>query len=151
MIDVPQVAEASDTDAIARLVTDLSSAELWFRYVVTDGVDISAPGIYQWQIEGSGTYIGKFKQIGRPTKEYGRNVLNILRQLPYRRGNHGGFRRIHIELEKAHREKRQITLTILENVHADDINQREQALIRERGTLNEPQGGAARRRQTVAG
>ena len=46
----------------------------WPECVVADGVSKDLPGIYEWKIEGAGTYIGKYKHIGRQLKEYRRNV-----------------------------------------------------------------------------
>ena len=70
----------------------------WYIYVVNDGVNVDQPGLYEWAIEGVGTYIGKYKRIRRPTKEYARNVVRLLNNKPYRVGNPNGFRRIHREL-----------------------------------------------------
>ena len=113
----------------------------WYTYVIRDGVDIDKPGIYEWRVEGAGTYIGKYKRIRRPTKEYGRNVVRLLTGKPYRLGNPDGFRRVHRELEQAHREGRKITLTILENVAPSDLARRENELIAEWGSLNDPPFG----------
>jgi hypothetical protein len=108
----------------------------WFDYVRADHINEAKPGIYEWRIEGTGVYIGKYTWISRPTKEYAKNVLRILNGLPYRPKNPNGFRRIHRALVQAHREGRKITLTILENVEPSNLNQREHELIAERGTLN---------------
>jgi len=45
------------------------SENLGFRYVykVERGVDVRLPGLYEWHIEGVGSYIGKYKRIRRPT------------------------------------------------------------------------------------
>jgi|SRR5665213_1062452 len=109
----------------------------WYDYVVCDGVDTSRPGIYEWTIEGAGSYIGRYSEISRPTKAYGRHVRNLLNNVQaYRPSNSNGYRRIHRELERAHREGRRITLTILENPECERLNERERELIAERGTLN---------------
>jgi hypothetical protein len=105
----------------------------WHHYVVIHGVDVKKPGIYEWQIEGVGSYIGKYSDISRPTKAYGRHVTNLLNnKKAYRRSNPDGYRRIHRELIKAHLEGRRIVLTILENAEKANINRREQELIAER-------------------
>ncbi len=108
----------------------------WYTYVRHTGVDESKPGIYEWKIEGVGSYIGKYKRISRPTKHYTRNVERKLNGEYYRRGNPDGFRFIHEELEKAHLNDRPIELHILENVELRSINAREAELINERGLLN---------------
>lgn len=110
----------------------------WYCYRVNDGVDTKKPGIYQWRIEGAGSYIGKYGRIRRPTKEYRRNLIRLLNSRAYRKANPGGYRRIHHELACAHREGRRIELIILENVCADKINEREGELIKLLGTLNGP-------------
>ena len=114
----------------------------WYRYVVAPGVSEDVPGIYEWHIEGTGSYIGQFGCIRRPRKEYGRNVIRLLNKRPYRAGNPDGFRRIHLELVNAHRTGARITLTILENI-PDRIerNRRERELIAIRGVLNDPSFG----------
>jgi hypothetical protein len=108
----------------------------WFELRIADGADCSRPGLYEWHIEGVGRYIGKFKRINRPLKEYGRNIVRLVSGLPYRKGKPDSFRRIHIELAQAVRSGRRIELTILENPPLADINRREQELIAERGSLN---------------
>ena len=114
----------------------------WYHLVVRDGVDQGQPGIYEWHIEGVGSYIGKYGRIRRPTREYGRNVTRLLNRRPYRRANPTGFRRIHYELADAHTRRRKITLIILENVPLlIDRNRREQELISDRGALNDPPYG----------
>jgi len=108
----------------------------WYDYILTDGVDEKKPGIYEWRIEGAGSYIGKYTRISRPKIEYEKNVLKILNGWPYRSKKPEKFRRVHRELERAHREGRRITLVILENVDPFLLNQRESELIADRGTLN---------------
>ena len=112
----------------------------WYRYVVATGAREDVPGIYEWRIDGVGIYIGKFKRIRRPTREYGLNVQRILRGQPYRKGKPAQFRHIHRALEEAYRAGLPITLTILENPPVEEINRREAELIQERGTLNGPVG-----------
>jgi hypothetical protein len=106
-----------------------------------NGVNLDFPGIYEWYIEGCGSYIGKYKRKHRPLKEYARNVQNILNGSYYRRSKPDGFRRIHRELARAHLEGRLIRLIILENVEPLRINERERELIAERGALNDPPFG----------
>jgi hypothetical protein len=113
-------------------------SDRWCEYLVCEGVDQKKPGIYEWKIDGVGSYIGKYRRISRPTKHYRRNVIRLMNGDPYRKGKPAGFRRIHLELEKAVRENRRIELHILENVAVAEINVREAELIKLRGTLNGP-------------
>jgi hypothetical protein len=107
-----------------------------FTFVVVDGVDLARPGIYEWTIEGVGTYIGKYKRISRPQRAYARNVANLLAGKPYRKSKPYQFRGIHHALAEAVRHRRHVTLTILENPAAWKIDSRELELIAERSTLN---------------
>ena len=99
------------------------------------GVDVKAPGIYEWRIEGGEIYVGQSSHIRRRTREYRSNVTRLLSGKPYRSG--GDYRRVHHALAKAVQAGKTITLTILENVLDDRINGRERELISERGTLND--------------
>ena len=83
-----------------------------------------------------GVYIGKFKRIRRPTREYDLNVERLLDGRPYRKNKPDSFRRVHRELAEARSNGLAVTLTILENPPLHDINRRERELIDERGTLN---------------
>ena len=108
----------------------------WYTLIVNDGTTLSLPGIYEWKIEGVGSYIGQYKHKYRPTREYERNVFKIATGRAYRPGKPDGFRRIHRELEAAHRDGRAITLIIVENCLDSERNQREAFHIAARGTLN---------------
>ena len=126
-----------DYDVHSRgLVCNLRLPKDWYEYVVVKGVDEARPGIYEWNIDGCGTYIGKYTHISRPVREYGKNVYNLLNGKAYRRSKPDGYRRIHRELAQAHCEGRRKRLTILENVDLSRINERERELIAERGSLN---------------
>ncbi|VVT04779.1 hypothetical protein [Rhizobium sp. EC-SD404] len=108
----------------------------WYVLEFADGANLSRPGIYEWVIEGAGSYVGKFTHASRPLKEYERNVRKIIQGRPYRTKKPKAFRPVHVELERAHREGRKITLRIVENCLATDLTSRERTLIKERGTLN---------------
>jgi hypothetical protein len=109
--------------------------------IVNDGVNISLPGLYEWKIGERGSYIGKYKRIKRPTREYGRNVKRLMEGKAYRLNNPDGFRKIHLELAEAHRKGWAITLIILENAQESEINRCERKLIADRGALNTPPYG----------
>jgi hypothetical protein len=72
--------------ACAGEVAPISLPRNWYTYVIAAGVREDVPGIYEWHIEGVGSYIGQYGRIGRPTKEYGRNVTRLLNGQHYRRG-----------------------------------------------------------------
>ncbi|HME23859.1 MAG TPA: hypothetical protein VKI44_21450 [Acetobacteraceae bacterium] len=106
--------------------------------IVAPGVDCSKPGIYRWDIEGAGVYIGKYRSISRPTKQYARNVRRLRAGLPYHiKGS--DYRRVHKALAEADANGKRIVLTILANAKLADLNQVEQEYIRwERANLNGP-------------
>lgn len=112
----------------------------WYTLIVPDGVDPDLPGIYQWEIDGVGTYIGKYTRKSRPFREYEANVLKILEGRPYRPRKPDSFRAVHRALWLGHATGRSITLTILENCAPEALLQRETELAKERGTLNGPRG-----------
>lgn len=113
-------------------------AKDWCAVVIAPSVDCSKPGIYRWEIEGAGVYIGKYTRIRRPTKEYRRNVVRRLKGLPSHHRN-GRFRHGHPALAEAVKEGRRITLTILANAEPADLHRREQEFIRSEGAnLNGP-------------
>jgi hypothetical protein len=118
----------------------------WFSLVVAPGVDTSMPGVYQWEIEGVGLYVGKYTHFSRPMVEYERNVIKMLNRRPYRPKKPTAFRRIHRELYAAALAGIAVKLTILENCQPDRLTARERELIAERGTLN----GRAGRYQIAA-
>ena len=118
-------------------MTGLASSRVlhpeWYREIVVPGVDPAQPGLYEWRIDGVGTYIGQYTHASRPGREYGLNVGRLLANRPYRKAKPSGFRRVHQELAKAAAAGRMITLTLLENqIVKVDRNRRERELIAER-------------------
>jgi hypothetical protein len=111
----------------------------WYTLAVAKDVDLNRPGIYYWVIAGGDSYIGKYSNIRRPTKHYGRIVQLHRSNGDYRKSNPRGFRRIHIALSEAIREGRKVELRILENVEPARLQERETELIRQmQPTLNGP-------------
>lgn len=104
-------------------------------------MDRTKPGLYEWHIEGIGSYIGKYTRISRPEREYANNLLKMLNGWPYRPKHPTKFRRIHRELKSAYDSGARITLSLLENVELADLSRREAEAIAERGALNEPPFG----------
>lgn len=108
----------------------------WFEIEVEPGATLDRPGIYEWRIEGVGSYIGKFGSKSRPLNHYRRNVARLLDGRPYRKSKPDAFRHIHHALAAAVTAGTPVTLKILENPSATDINRRELELIALRGALN---------------
>ena len=106
--------------------------------IVAPGVDPEKSGIYVFCIDGIGTYVGQYTNPSRYRGHYSRNVRNLRLGNPYRPSNPHGFRRVHRELAKAIGEKREISLTLLENWEdKSDRNRRERELKNSIGTLND--------------
>ncbi|CAN5770802.1 hypothetical protein BH10ACI4_BH10ACI4_39000 [soil metagenome] len=127
--------------AAARVPVVLKSP--WYTYVVAEGVDVRKPGIYVWTIEGRGSYVGRYKSIARPTREYADTLRKMLQEDRRRKATPGTYRRIHHELKSAYEEMRPITLTIRANANASDSVRIERELVAEYTALSQSLNGAA--------
>lgn len=103
---------------------------------VSADIDLNQPGIYEWRIEGAGSYVGKSKRLKRRLREYSNNVHKLALGLPYRAGKPTLLRHIHREMLNAHLDGRGVILSIIENCPAHRMSKREQFWIRQRGSLN---------------
>jgi hypothetical protein len=118
---------------------DVELPDDWYSVTITDGANPDLPGLYEFKIDGVGSYIGKYTNFSQRCKLYSRNVDNLLNKRTYRKGKPNQFRRIHRELADAVRAGKRINLIVLENQdRGPKLNRREWELIRERGTLNGP-------------
>lgn len=116
-----------DEAALERLSSD------WYQLVVSSGVDLERPGLYEWRIDHRASYIGQCGSFRRPQCDYTRNLRRLFRGLPYRQSNPDGYRRVHRELAKAVRDSAPIWLVCLENVDDRQLrNRREREVIAER-------------------
>ena len=97
----------------SKRATSVKMVSGWYREEKIEGVCPYLPGLYEWQIEGVGCYIGQYTHARRPRREYGLNVGRILANRPYRKNNLIGFRRVHHELAAAFVAGKAITLTLL--------------------------------------
>jgi hypothetical protein len=104
----------------------------WFTQNIPDDINLDAPGIYEWRIEGVGVYVGKSKRLRSRLKEYPNNVRKIVEGRPYRKNNHDGFRVVHHKLREGRDCKLTITFTVLQNCNVGEINKREQFWIKSR-------------------
>jgi hypothetical protein len=96
----------------------------------------NAPGIYQWEISGVGTYIGKSKNLRRRLAEYPNNVRKLLRGLPYRNNKPSKFRRVHRELATALTRGTPVNCSVVAHCDADSLAELERHWIAKKGTLN---------------
>jgi hypothetical protein len=100
------------------------------------------PGIYIWEIESIGKYVGKYSSKKRPLSQYARNVHRLLSGRPYRKNNPEGYRHIHTQLANAFTSGKRIKLTFYENVLPNELGKREEELILLMGNLNKTIWGA---------
>lgn len=97
--------------------------------MANEGVDAERPGIYAWEIEGVGVYIGRYTRSNRPLGEYDKNVSRLLRGEAYRPNKPDGFRAIHRALAEAVQSSRRVILRLVENCRIEDLDSREQYWI----------------------
>jgi hypothetical protein len=112
----------------------------WFAQQISDHINLDAPGIYEWRIEGVGVYIGNSNHLRRRLKEYLNNVRNIVSGLPYRKNNPDGFRVVHHHLYEVWKRRSAVTWTVLENCELASLNDRKQFWI-DRRREEEKTGG----------
>ena len=108
----------------------------WYERLIPDDVNLHGPGIYVWEIEGVGVYVGKARRLSRRIRAYPRSVENIQGGRPYRRSNPDGFRDVHRALAAACAEGRRVTLRIAEVCTEAELSAREAYWIGAIGTLN---------------
>ena len=116
-------------------------ADDWYVETVAPGVDARCLGLYEWHIEGAGCYIGVSARASQTRRLFSLVLARLLNGLPYRKGKPIEYHHVHRELAAALVEGRHITLFFSENVSKPTINERERALIRDRGSLNVPPFG----------
>ncbi len=103
----------------------------WFSIEQAEGTTFDRPGIYRWEIEGYGMYVGRFTRRSRPVYEYAKNVYRQLNGIAYRPGNPDGFRAVRIALAGAVRQNSNVVLRLLMNCDCDTLNQNERRFISE--------------------
>lgn len=110
-------------------MTDGDVRNAWWSLSAPAHIDLGLPGIYEWQLEGIGVYIGKSKRLKSRIREYPNNVRKLILGLPYRRGKACAFRAIHHSLRSAHDSIANTTVTVLENCMISELNARERHWI----------------------
>lgn len=78
-------------------------------------------GIYPWEIEGAGRYVGKATRPRGRFNEHSNNVRKIAEGRPYRRSKPDEFRRIHRALAQAHIDGRAMTYSVVETCEAGTV------------------------------
>lgn len=103
----------------------------WYQ-IVDAGFDLTASGIYEWQIEGVGIYVGKAKSLRRRLKHYPDNVRRMIDGLHWHADPTKKYRRIHEALRQAYEAGVRVHVVILENCEPLDRAKRESFWIRKR-------------------
>lgn len=114
----------------------------WWKQNIGPDIDLTQPGIYEWQIEGVGVYIGQSKRLRQRIREYPNNVSKLLRGAPYRKSKLTAYRAIHHELKRAYEDLNLVSVTVLENCNISELNERERHWIAVR-RFEASQGGPA--------
>ena len=114
---------------------DLSPAD-WFRFDIPAKIDLARPGIYEWRIEGVGSYVGQSCQLRRRLSRYAANLRRVRKGLPRRVIGPDSHREIHEALFAAVGAGRLVSVTVLENCELTELNARERFWIDRRGALN---------------
>lgn len=96
----------------------------WFTVETIDGATLNLPGIYRWEIDGVGVYVGRYTWPSR-LKEYRKNVARLHADEAYRPSNSYGFRAIHRALASASQKGCRIKFVVVENCSRDQLNERE--------------------------
>jgi hypothetical protein len=112
------------------------TATVWYQVAIPEDIDLGLPGIYQWDIEGVGTYIGQSKNLRKRLWEYPNNLRKLAQGKPYRKSKPDAWRHIHLKLHDARTRGVGVTVTVIENCPLDELNERERHWIGLRGTLN---------------
>jgi hypothetical protein len=81
----------------------------------------SEAGIYLWEIEGIGRYVGKATRLRSRFNEYKNNVRKIVENRPYRKGKPDKFRRIHRALAEAYLGGRPVAYSVIETCAAGGV------------------------------
>jgi hypothetical protein len=89
------------------------------------GVDLDQAGIFEITVRGvDGSYIVRSMRLSRGVNRYKNNIHKILNNRAYNESNPHGFREIHKTVKRAINSKHSVTITLLENCDAEDLNQR---------------------------
>jgi len=121
----------------------------WFVRDIAHHVDLAGPGVYAWRIDGVVVYVGKASRLRSRLREYRNNIGKIGDGRPYRRGEPGGFRRVHRALAEARAAGRAVVFSVIEGCpRGDALLARERYWIAElapalNGRLRPTGGGEA--------
>ncbi|MEX6507320.1 hypothetical protein [Jiella sp. M17.18] len=113
-------------------------AEHWFEDETPVGIDLDRPGIFEWRIEKTGTYIATSKEttIRKRLKNYKKRFRQLRNHEPYSSTNPDGFRKIHRQVVEAREKGLSVVFAAIENCSPEDVAERRRYWIGVRGTLN---------------
>ena len=85
-------------------------------YLQPDEVDfnLDQSGVYEWQIDGVGIYVGKAKNLRRRLREYPNNVRRMLDGLAWHGDPNKKYRLIHEALRRAYDAGTSVRVVVLE-------------------------------------
>jgi len=104
----------------------------FYAQILGASFDLNAPGIYQWEIEGVGIYVGKALKLRSRIRAYPNNVRRMVAGLHWHGDPSKEFRPIHKHLREAHDNGTKVIVKVLENCHRDTRAEREQHWISQR-------------------
>ncbi|MER2510223.1 hypothetical protein [Amaricoccus sp.] len=108
----------------------------WFRFDIAANIDLARPGIYEWRIDGVGSYVGQSCQLRRRLSQYAANLRRMRDGLPRRVASQDSHRDIHQALSDAIGRGRSVSVTVIENCELTELNARERFWAVRRGALN---------------
>lgn len=97
----------------------------WYIREVPPEIDLNAPGIYEWRIEGLGLYVGKALKLADRIRAYPNNVRRMIEGLHWHGNPNRQYRLIHQALKEAHDLERVVRVTVLENCLREERRHRE--------------------------
>ena len=96
----------------------------WFSLVVAPNASLDEPGIYEWRIDGGGVYVGASRYLKKQIGAYPRNVANLISGGNWHGQPGRSFRPVHKGLSDAYRERRSVSVVVLENCAASALLER---------------------------
>ena len=109
----------------------------YYARAIGEEFNLKGPGIYEWRVEGVGTYVGKATKLSSRIRAYPNNVRKLVQSLPWHGNPLRNYRRIHEALREAHDKQLKVTVSVLENCSLDLLIDREKFwLAQRRGEMN---------------
>lgn len=104
----------------------------WYTLAELDAADLDVAGIYQWEIEGVGIYVGKALKLGKRIRAYPNNVRRMIQGLHWHGDASKEYRRVHHALREAYEAGNSVAVRILERCDPAERKKREDEWIARR-------------------